>query len=260
MSAPVVKLALRAAGAAAPAARNALARTRAPATSTRALASYAGARPPPQQQQSRSRQFRGIYFGRPTGCINMRVVQPRFRASGPSGSFHILSKSGSVVLEVAPTLPPEAGATGRYDWANKLTYSLSPLDITYLASVGPAHEAHLSQTIRSATDGAATVRTLTIAPDAGAKEAGRPSHRLTVTSSPDGGGGAPSSRVEMWLSVHDLSLLKHLAGTSLPTITGWAVNLDPGLFDPSHHLEAAGGYGGGGGGGSGDGGDGGAEH
>jgi hypothetical protein len=55
----------------------------------------------------------------------------------------------------------------------------------------------------------------------------------------------------MWLSVHDLSLLKHLAGTSLPAITGWAVNLDPGLFDPAHHLEPTGGYGGGGGGGAG---------
>jgi hypothetical protein len=69
----------------------------------------------------------------------------------------------------------------------------------------------------------------------------------------------------MTLPQTELFLLRNLLGLSLPWITGWQMQLDPGAFDPSIHLsstaaarpaQAAGGDGDGYGG-EGDGGDGG---
>ena len=204
---------------------------------------------------SSNRQFRGMYFAKPTGCVNMRVVQPRFKATGPTGVFHHLSKQGSVALEVAPVLPVEGGQQGGrtgFDWASKLTYSLSATDITYLASVGMNQEVHLKQTIYA--QNASTVRTMTIAPD-GTKD--RAHFRLSISQRQEGG---EDRSVDVWLSQHDLTLLKYLANQSLSTITGWAINLDPGLYDPALHADtsrtAAGGAGAGGEGGD----DGGVQH
>ena len=57
----------------------------------------------------------------------------------------------------------------------------------------------------------------------------------------------PSRSASIWLSPVDLALLKHLANQALSTITGWAINLDPSLFDPGQHLFTASGPQGGGG-------------
>ena len=216
----------------------------------------------------RAPSFRGIYFARPSGCINLQVIQPRFRETN---SMMILARPGALLLDVAPALDAaaaggaaaaaaaargEGGAARRYDWQSKVSYRLSAGDIAYLASLPPASEAQLSKSTVTAAGGAPQVQTLSIAPDAGGGGGGRggggggsggggASFRLTVGHS---GEGVPSRSAAIWLSPVDLALLKHLANQSLSVITGWAVNLDPSLYDPACHALAAPGGGGGGGG------------
>lgn len=248
--------AVRAAGA--PVARSAVARSAAAVLAAapapaRAASSYRGGGGGGDGGgYSRGRQFFGMYFARASGCINMRVVHPQFKGH-ENGGLH-LARPGAVSLELAPALDaePGPGAGGRFDWANKVTYRLSAGDIAYLASLPPAADAQLTQTIATAQGGPPSTRTLHIALD---KARGAGVYGVTVTLGGGGGegGAAPGRSVRVLLSAVDLALLKHLLNTSLSTITGWAVNLDPGLFDPALHLarDAGGGNGGGYGGGAG---------
>ena len=67
---------------------------------------------------------------------------------------------------------------------------------------------------------------------------------LTITVSGSARPDAVGSG-SLTLPAADVVMIKHLATQSLGVTTGWAMNLDPSMFDPTQHLAYEGGVGGG---------------